>query len=148
MATNENIKSIVFQKKIREDLEKYSVGFDEIKINGKVNVMVKSLMDLYRRSKIELNGYLTEEEATFIYDTVLELDINTNISIKAFLLERINEASIFSSEFESSSLNVEGINEKLNKLTEFQAYTILTMCYEYYHNKEEKNIKSVFLTKG
>lgn len=139
-------KSITFEGKIHENIERYPVSFKDIKVNPKVNIMLKSLTDLYRKTKIELNGYLTEDEIKVILKSVEDIDINTNVNMKSFLTDIITETMLLRRDEIDVEYNEEAFKEKLKALSEFQAYTIITMCYEYFSKpKDNRKISDVFL---
>lgn len=99
----------------------------------KVQQMVHMLNETYQFTKRELKNFFTVNEARLIAGTFINTMYDPSFSAKEFLIAHIEDGSHFDGIDEMFDVDVHAFINKLHRLTEFQAFTVTRMAYEYLH---------------
>ena len=125
-------------------LEEFNSCIGENKDNGKINEIVFTFSNMLQYTKKELVNKFDEQECQFLCEAIEKTVYTPSVSAKNFLLSKIKDSILFEKLNCKYQLSSDKLISKLESLTEFQAYTILNMVFEYLSNKN-KDIKDVFL---
>ncbi len=139
-------RTVPFDKNIYSEIDQFPMGRDYDKFNPKINQMIKTLGDMYKKTKIEMKNFFTYKEIEFLVSVFKNEKTTTTISQKIILSEKIKELYALN-DSGSVKIDKDTILTKINEITEFQAFTFITMINEYIMYKEEKTIEEIFLTK-
>ncbi|QSO48409.1 hypothetical protein [Alicyclobacillus mengziensis] len=99
----------------------------------KVQQMVHMLSETYQFTKRELKNFFTVNEAQFIVGTFISTLYDPSFSAKELLIAHVEDGSHFDGLDEMFDVDVHAFINKLHRLTEFQAFTLIRMAYEYLH---------------
>lgn len=105
--------------------------YRDIPIKDKLKIMKNITNDMLVHTKRELVDYFTFQEVELLINIRSIYLYKSNMSAKNFLIENIeDELKQINTrkDFEQTT-----ILEKIYKITEFQAYTIITMCFEFFN---------------
>lgn len=142
--TNKISRTVPFDENVINNIANFPAIYDNEKFNPKINRIIKTLANMYTKTKIELKNYFLEREAELIAEITENDRVSSSISSKTFLIEKINEIALLNNRL-PFNVDKDVILTKIDNLTEFQAYTVLNMSYEYHSSKKEKSICDIFL---
>ena len=127
-------------------LEEFNSCIGENKDNGKINEIVFTFRNMLQYTKKELiNKYtFTEQECQLLCESIEGHIYTPSISAKSFILSKIKDSILFEKLNNKYQISSDQLISKFESLTEFQAYTILNMVFEYLGDKN-KDIKNIFL---
>lgn len=116
----------------------------------KIRLMLQYLNYAYQETKKELSGYFTERECwgliSIYTSSQIEPDLESINSSKDLLQSHISSA-IYWGELCFFEDVQESLVAKIDKLTQFQAFTVFRMIVEYWE-ENKKNIERMLMPRG
>lgn len=106
----------------------------------KAKQMVYMLNEVYQGTKKELKGFFNINEAKVIVNTFNGHLYSPELSNKTVLNANVEDGIQFNLADEIFGVDADKLLKKLNQLTEFQAFTVIRMAYEYLYSRERKAI--------
>ena len=106
----------------------------------KAKQMVYMLNEVYQGTKKELKGFFNINEAKVIVNAFNGHLYSPELSNKAVLNANVEDDIQFNVADEIFGVDADKLLKKLNQLTEFQAFTVIRMAYEYLYSRERKAI--------
>lgn len=142
-------KSVVFYFNSEEGIKKYPVSLGDSDFSHRVDEMVKILRQQRQYTLRELKGNFTLNEMQLICDATSDILYAGEMSAKVVLAYAIADGVDFDKLNEKWEVDVQALKEKVRALTEFQAYAVITMAFEYKALEEEERteekLKKIFM---
>jgi hypothetical protein len=147
-----NMRSHTYKKVEPADIttiiHDYSIDNSEEGIKFIKECILDTVPYLVARTREELTGLLTLDEARFIASIFNSTVYSNHIPAKAYLTNMVLDAIELGSYDTIYNVDKKAILDKLENLTEFQAYIIITMAYSFLKNTQgffnEEHIKKFF----
>ena len=142
--------SIRFDEDTKKLVQQYPTsqrGVEEF--TWRVTEIIRTASDMLRHTKRELAGLLTQPEACLIADVCNSLLYYSNVNPKSVLLGSVEDGCILDGLAAKWDVDKAALLAKLNSLTEYQAYVVLTMAFEFWQNPnpDTADISKIFLCK-
>lgn len=115
----------------------------DVPIDFKVEQMLKILNDCYDKTKNEIAGLFTIQEAWFLVATFNSYLYTSQLCDKDVLLANVEDAIIYEGLDQMFGIDKEQLLDKIDKLTEFQCFCVIRQAYEVrclLNEKEKVNI--------
>lgn len=125
-------------------LEEFNSCIGENKDNGKVNEIIFTFNNMLKYTKKELINKFNEQECQLLCEAIVGNIYTPSVSAKKFILSKVNDAILFQKLNYKYQISAKELMEKIEILTEFQAYVVLNMIFEYLSDTN-RNINEVFL---
>jgi hypothetical protein len=101
------------------------------------------MTSIFNRTKQEMDGLFSAEEACLICDALNGLMYTEAISARQTLITEIINAIVFQKLDEKWQVDAEGLLEKLEQLYEIHAFVIIVLANEFWEDETDDYIPSV-----
>lgn len=99
--------------------------------------MSANLLAIYKRSKEEVKGLLTKEEAYLICDALNSTLYSEEIPVKTHILLNVTDGIYYEDLDKKWNVDAKILINKLNGISEMQAYVIMVLVNEFWHRAIE-----------
>lgn len=106
----------------------------------KAKQMVYMLNEVYQGTKRELKEFFSLNEARLIVNAFNGHLYSSELPNKTVLVANVEDDIHINLAEEIFGVDADKLLKKLNQLTEFQAFTVIRMAYEYLYSRERKAI--------
>lgn len=136
-------KSISLYEDTIVGIHDYPVSMEECQdFSYKVNEMAKLLISLRRHAKKELVNYFTLDEACAICEICKNLPYVGEINPKSVLYGHIEDACMIDQLDKKWNIDKTALLTKIDKLSTFQTYTVISNVYEFRKYESEGIVKT------
>lgn len=144
------IKPLSFTEETISQVKYFPLPHHEIDFNFKANTMINNFATLREFTVKELANYFTLGEAKLLICAFHGYNHPNTFPPVSLLVSRISEADSFSFYDLSTTygVKIETLLEKVAKLTQFQAYVVMTLAFEILLNHKQftdENVCNTFL---
>lgn len=136
-------KSVSFWFNSEEDIWSYPVSIPDSDFSHIVDEMIKVLRQQRKFVSRELTGKFSLNEAQLICEATKDIMYAGEMSARIVLMHAIEDASDFYNVDLKWQIDRSEIVQKVKELTEFQAYVVISMAFEYRAIREEDKTEDI-----
>lgn len=142
--------SIRFDENTKKLVQQYPISQRGVSdFTWRVTEIIHTVNDMLKHTKRELAGLFTKSEAMLIVDVCNAYLYHSSGSPKAALLLEVGDGIAIERLDEKWKIDNKALIEKIKGLTEYQAYTVLTMAFEFWSldKPTDKDAERIFLVR-
>jgi len=141
MAQTAQKKSISFFPEDLARIESFPSNYHGgTNISGKVQEIIQDLHYALLRTKPEVESLFADPEWMYLRDMLNGSLATPQISYKTYLTAQVEDADTYDGLGEKWKVDAAALAEKINNLTEFQAYTVVKMVDAWWIEQVKKQV--------
>lgn len=142
--------SIRFDEQTKRLAQEYPTSQYGVDFTYKVTEIIHIASNMRRHTLREIAGLFTENEAKLIVDVMNGTLYHSGVNPKSVLIAQVEDGCALDGLDEKWEVNKASLIEKLYRLTEHQAYVILSLAFEFWGSDELdlNNISKLFYCRG